>query len=288
MTQESNPEEGSRDEPFIEPPANDGSQETPTIDPSVTKAIREEIEQDIIASLVDEDTESPIYKGMQRVVAGKDRELAETRREVAALKASGDTGMTQLQGQGDALEEEVNFLREKLVDALPEEEREKVRQDLLSRRMQRIEAENKELRESRNAPAPQPGDGRGYEPPQGPSALETQLLDMQKEATKDLRSIAKDWGIDPDHELLEYGDETNLQVGTLQRSKGFMSSLKKAQTAESTGADGVRPKGEQTKTRTSGGGSVPAVRPRGETLLGAASAEYFEKMQRATPGARKR
>lgn len=286
MTQEStSTEEGGRDESFI-PGPNDGSQETPTLDPALVEAIRKDIEKDVVAALVDEDTDSPIYKGMQRVVSERDRDLASARQEIAALKTSSDSSLTQLGAAGSALEDEVSFLSEKLVSALPDEEREQVQRELSDRRMQRIEAENKKLRDRLDAPPPT-GPAGGYESPQGPSELETQLLGMQKDVTKDLRGMAKEFGIDPDNELLDYGDETNLQVGSIQRNKQFAASLRKAQLADSTGADDIRPNGKQPKTRASSGGSAPAVRPAGETLLATASAEHMDRMRRATPESRR-
>lgn len=209
------------------------------------------------------------YKGLQRAynkqMEAFNRERAEWKSQLESLKAS----------QG-GIAEGVNYLSEKFMQALPEEDRAAIVTELERKRLMDMEKQLAELRRAAMQPAaaPLPGD----------DDLEEQFKQLEQEALDSLRETATEHGIDPSDKRLDYG-----QPGTkfAQRLKTLNKSIREVRAAKDEAEiDSVRQKVPTPPTRTSGG--VAVTPSNGGSLLELGADELWKQLQAGQVGARRK
>lgn len=196
--------------------------------------MKAEIEGAIVSEIARGDTNSEVYKGLQRVLARKDKELAEARNALAGVidKVNNDKS-----GQ------KVDFLENILRDLLDDDGRKEYDNRLRSFNTEVENQKNKQILDQLLK-----GQAQVSVPMYGqPSEEDAQIAQYRKEATQKLKSFAKRMGVDPDSSGLDYGSEDEP---LLVRMDKLSLSIEKV--SEENDLDKVRRKVPQPKTRTNG------------------------------------
>lgn len=233
--------------------------------------MRKEIEDSIVEVLAKGDQNTGVYKGLQKVLANRDKETAAQRAEIQRLKA-------MLESTSDKTSD-VDFALDTILDMLDEDGK----RAFLARRDQhnskkaatKNEALLKAILDERTNPQPQQN---WY--PYGQEQETPELEQYRKEADTKLRNFVKRMGVDPNSRDLDYGDIREpllTRMGKLEASIERLADEKDKQTIDS-----VREKpGTRVSTRTN------TTAPRGKetdgaSLLERAFATQVEKMRNAS------
>lgn len=210
------------------------------LDPRVQKALDKKI-QELVDQLASEDTNSPVFKGMQRRLNERDRKIAEMQQQFAAA-------IQDAQGKANSAEEKATFGLETLLSSFDDETRKELETKISAKKNQ---TELEQMRTLLTAMARgdiKPGQQQQQQQqPDGESQAQlaeaTRRRDEYIAKLKDLASIT---GVDPDDKRLDYGDKDMWNAGDIQDR--FQKSLKAIVEAEKD-VDGVRQKVKAPATR---------------------------------------
>lgn len=254
-----------------DPPSDgEGTQDKPD---ELAIKIRQQLEEEVINALVEERTDSPFYKGMQKALSKRDRQL----QEVTQARERAEAALAELRAQQESLNEGMKFLSEKLFGSMSEEQRAEIVQELQVRRLDKIEKDNQSLRERLNKPAAAPAPVTSES--DGDEEFEALMKREVEEAVASMRDTAKEFGLDPADKRLDYGkDDEKFAVRFKKLNASIAAAIKANEEAE---VDSVRPKAPITPTR-SGEGRAPDD-SEGRTLLRRGSDKLLEEMRAATP-----
>lgn len=256
-------------EPVEQPEADAG---TPDPDDDFKARVRAEIEEEVINALAEERTDSPFYKGMQKTLSKRDRQLQEAEQRRALL----ETELQATKDQTSGLAEAVQYLSEKFFNNLPEDERNAVVAELQSKRLERME---KQLAQRQSNPSPAPAPVT----PEPDDDFEAVLRREVEEAVTSMRETAKEFGLDPNDKRLDYGkDDEKFAVRFRKLNASIRAAIK---ADEEAAVDEVRPKAPTTPTRTGTQGTAPDD-TYGHSLLRRGADKLLADMRAATPARR--
>lgn len=229
--------------------------------------IKQQVEDSVVKALSEGDTESPVYKGMQKVVARKDRELQQYQQALAGV-------IQQVQQQGER-GEEVEFLREIVKDMLDDDSR-KVFED----KFERFNEKRKGSKQEQLLQALLNQQGQQQIPAYGRNEEDPQITQYRKEATNKLKAFAKRMGADPEKDNLDFGDEDEA---LLVRMDKLAASIERVTSErEERELSGVRRRGNQPNTRTRNDqGSRDSEFEYGRSILEKGSNALLKKMLKA-------
>lgn len=250
---------------------DDGEFDYESLTPSEKKRydkIRKQVEDSVIDTLAKGDTNSPIYKGMQRVVSQKDRELQQYRQALAGV-------MQQVQMQEER-GGDVEFLKEIVKDMLDDDSR-KVFEDKFERFNEKRKGTKTEqmlatlLQQQQGQQQPYPMYGQEEEDPQ--------ITKYRKEATQRLMAFAKKMGADPERDDLDFGDENEALL--VRMDKLAASVERSIANRDERDVDSVRRRGSQPNTRTRNGAAFKDVDPEyGRDILERGTNALIQKMRK--------
>lgn len=218
------------------------------------EATRREAEQAVIQELASGNADSPVYKGLQRVISKKDQEIYELRDAVNKLY-----DMAQQSGAG------VGFLASQFQDILDEDGKkifEQRRQEYAGRiRLSQLEQQQ---RAAMAAPPPEPVLDE---------QTKAQINEYRNQATEQLKKMARAAGVDPDDKRLDYG---STEESLLERMGKFNASVEQIR-----GGPEVQQARRRPSTIPTGGNPGPRElgEPEGRDLLYRASQEMIKKMR---------
>lgn len=242
-------------------------------DDDLLKGVSEEQVKAIKKLLSDDDDEK--YKGIQRVVSSKDKEIQELRESLSEAQGS-DQELKRVIEDLQADQEDMIKVFENAMDDEAREEfrkaREKAKQESsLERRLQKIE-EGNQSQEGQDSNGNSGSQQNVSEEQQ--AALDKWLEQMRNEATDTLTELSSKLGLKP--EDVDIGDAEEALLVRVQKflksidtvSEEDLSRIKSVRKGSSQG-------GSETRTDNSGGRSVPEGSAR--TRLGSALREALNK-----------
>mgnify|MGYP001586053628 CR=1 FL=1 len=193
--------------------------------------MKKDVESSIVEVLAKGDSNSDIYKGMQRALAQRDRELAEYKAKLANV--DGRTGNVEDKAA------EVDFLYSIVHDMLDSDGQRALEarkeQFTSTKSAKKNEALLKEILEQRTAPTHFPY-GQVEE-----TAEQTQY---RKDAETKLKNLAKMAGVDPTNKDLDMGDISEPLLTRIGKLESSIERLKDKDISS------VRENGNRTNTRT--------------------------------------
>jgi hypothetical protein len=225
--------------------------------------MRKEVETAIVEEIAKGDTKSGVYKGLQQVLAKRDRELAETRAALAQVHGR----VTSVEDKGS----EVDFLYNIVRDMLDEDGKKvleaRKEQFSSSRSTKKNEDLLKMLLQERSNPQPAYYPyGQPEEPPE--------QVQYRKDAEAKLKNLAKMAGVDPNSKDLDMGD---IGEPLLIRMGKLEASIERLKDKD---IDSVRDSGNRTQTRT----DTPSPRRRepvdARNLLDIGAAKMIEEARK--------
>lgn len=269
--------DGEAEDPETDDDAGDQQPQEEDLPPALLKrleALQAEREEALINAIENGDTNNRVYKGLQKVIARKDREIDETSH---ALKdAIGK--IQEFEGLLSGLSEGVNWLSDTTLRALPEDDRKEAYGNLQERRLKVLQQELE--RQQKAAPQQQ-------QPPQEPPAesgdedFQKLVAERSQAFVEGRRKAAERAGVSPDDADLDYGETGE---GLVERLEKFEASLLKLlERGTEAKLDKVRPKTQITPTRSSGGGNTPGLTG-GDSLLERGARSRIDMMRKAGSG----
>jgi hypothetical protein len=229
--------------------------------------MRKSIEDSLVDELSKGDTNSPVYKGMQRVVSQKDRELQQYRQALAGV-------IQQVQAQEEK-GGDVDFLKEIVKDMLDDDSKR-----VFDEKFERFTEKRKGTKTEQMLAAllqQQQGQQQQY-PMYGQEQEDPQIAQYRKEATKRLQAFAKKMGVDPEKDGLDFGDENDALLVRMDKLAASIERVSKEKDEQEI--QGVRRRGTQPNTRTRG---EPAVKDVGDdsvsNILERGSMALLQKMR---------
>lgn len=175
---------------------------------------KKEAEEAVVAALVNEDTNSGVYKGLQKVLSKRDRELNDLKKANQELSRF----IQEYVSSNANHSTEVEFIKQILPEMLDDDSKkiysDKREQFVQSKRLQQLE----EQQRRQQMPRQQPEQSNGEDP----------FAAYKKMAADQMRSIAEVAGIDPDDKRLDFGDEETENLATrLGKLKESLARIKK-------------------------------------------------------------
>ncbi len=198
--------------------------------------MRLEIENSIAEAIANGDTNNNVYKGLQRVLAKRDREVAEYK---AALE-----NVIKRVNAVDEKADEAGFLKgivKKMLDSDSQEAFEQEEKSFKSKKESDKQAELLQYIISNGFP------GQQRTQPVPIEDEDPQITKYRREATVKLKDIAKRMGINPNSSELDYGDESEP---LLERMDKLTKSVEKILNDEDADIERVRGRGSRPSTRT--------------------------------------
>ena len=182
------------------------------------------------------------YKGLQRNVSAKDREILELKKALAMNSAYSKSGI-------EDADEAFQWMAETVLAALPDDAR---KQAELAFKERKANLAMRRLASAQQAPQAQA---------RGNDSDDEDVPDWVRERIQKFVNVARKSatraGLDPDDKSLDYGNDND---GLVERLEAFEESLEKAVAAKKDSrTERVRQKQEPVATRTSGGGSSPGA-----------------------------
>jgi hypothetical protein len=198
--------------------------------------MKAEIENSLVETIAKGETDTPIYKGLQKVLAKRDRQLAETQQALQGLMSKA--------GMVDETNSDVGFLANIFKEMLDEDGRkvfdERLNQYATQKRAARNEQTLQTLLKQQNGQEQQiPMYGRNEE--------DDKITEYKRQATKRLQEFAKRMGADPTEGKLDFGDEDEP---LLVRMDKLSASIERVNAQADEDTDKVRRKGPRPDTRT--------------------------------------
>lgn len=201
--------------------------------------MREEVENAVVAAIAQGDTKSEVYKGLQRVLAKRDRELEEARNALGHL-----IGRVSNVENNDNNEFLMNIFKEMLND----QDKQVFEEKFQSHKNQKAQAQQQEV--LAQLVQQQQAQRLGYTR-YGEEEANEELVQYRKQATDKLKAFAKKMGVDPNSRELDYGDEMEP---LLTRMDKLSASIEKVQEGnDEEDIKSVRRKVNAPKTKTDTG-----------------------------------
>lgn len=191
---------------------------------------------------------SKAYKGLQKVLAKKDAQIAALEREYREALARIDQRQSQVEDRVSAVGEYTNLTFNQLTANLEDEPAERARLELL-RKSAELETAKAQRAQQRQQPTAQP------EPAAWEQELARQIAEESASFVGNMKLMAATIGVDPEDPNLDFGDVTETFN---QRVVKFNNSVAAAQKAAlEKEAQGVR--GNPVTTRGANGGEPPVI-----------------------------
>lgn len=249
------------DEDDFEDEFDDGENEKETeLDDRYKKLVeqaKKEAEEAVVEALVKGDTNTPIYKGLQRHLNARDRRIQDLENALADAINRQRSSANELEFLSTILPElidpkdrevfnnrKTNFMTEKRANAL------------------------EELLKNRTTPPP-PNQYRNDD-----DDFQQKVAEYRKMAEDQLKEIAEISGVDPEDKRLNYGDPEESLVQRLAAFKESISKIKK----EDDEINSVRKK-KQAITRTRGESS-PDRTSYGDEIISRGLAQILKRMEK--------
>lgn len=196
--------------------------------------MRAEIENSLVEAIAKGDTKSGVYKGLQKVLAKRDVQVAQLSNALAEVYNKIGT----VEEKGGDVEFLTSVLREMLDD-----DSKKVFEDKFSQ----FQSSKKATKNEQLLQQLLQGQQRGSIPQYGSSEEDETITKYKQEATKKLKEFAKKMGADPESGKLDFGDEDEP---LLTRMNKLSASIERANAEDDESTDRVRRKGSRPETRT--------------------------------------
>jgi hypothetical protein len=197
--------------------------------------MRKAIEDSVVDTLSKGDTNSEVYKGMQRVVAKRDQELQQYRQALAGV-------IQQVQSQTEK-GGEVDFLKEVVMDMLDDDSKKE-----FETRFERFNEKRNGTRTEQMLQALLQQQGQQQYPAYGQTEDDPQIVQYRKEATKKLEAFARKMGVDPEKDGLDFGDESEALLSRMDKLAASIDRATRERDEKDTAS--VRRRGTQPNTRT--------------------------------------
>lgn len=227
--------------------------------------LRKQIEDSVVETLAKGDTDSPIYKGLQRVVSKKDREIEQQRQALAAV-------IQELNLQKDRTDE-VSFLKDIVKDMLDDDSKKAFDERFGKFQNEKKMSQQEQLLRALLQQGQQqtyPAYGNTYEEDPG-------LQQLRKQATEKLKSFAKRMGADPEKDPVDLGDESEPLVVRMDKLQASIERILAEK--DEREVDSVRRRGPQPNTRTRNSPKIPGESSLGEDLLSRGTEALLRKMR---------
>jgi hypothetical protein len=183
-------------------------------------------------------SETEAYKSLQRAMSKADR-------EAKAAQARYEAELARSREQSEGLKQAINFLSNRLMRALPDDERAEIESELRAMQIQKME---QELQETRRLLMQPPQVQQHYAPDED---LEERLRVLRAEARDALEEAVREHGLDPSEKGLDYGEEDSPFPTRLKRLNASIRAIKKAKADAEV--ESVKQKVPLPQTRTDGG-----------------------------------
>lgn len=175
--------------------------------------MRSDIESRIVDQIAKGDQKSQIFKGLQRVINGKDRDITQLKTILQSF--SDRLGNAETNGS------DVEFLRDIVEEMLDDEGKKVFRQRLETHKAKKENQDTKNrLNQLMNGTTPS-----AYGAPNYGQEDET-IKQYRREATSKLRSLAKRAGVDPDDDGLDFGDEEEPLLDRMRKLEDSIDKVK--------------------------------------------------------------
>lgn len=242
---------------------SDGEELDPKLIAKLQK-LMEAREVELAAAIESGDTKNGVYKGLQKSIGKKDREIDDLRGQLREALDRFD----RYEGNMEDIVEGLNWSSETLLGALPEDDQKSAKLALQERR---VKLRTTQLEKKTSAPAPE-------------KRQESQSTEQPAWVTERIakfvtgrQAAAVRAGVKADDPDLDYGTDED---GLVERLDKFDESLVKLLAkGDDQRIEGVRKRTEPVGTRSSGGG-VPAVANNsGKSRLELASQERLKAIR---------
>lgn len=232
--------------------------------------LKSEVEESVVKAIAAGDTNSEVYKGIQRVLARRDRELAETRMALASV-------IKEVQGVSD-IGDNLEFVQNIMKDMLDDDSKKVYDERYSKHKSEKENRQQRALLESLLSGQGQPNFNPQYIPYGNiPQEEDPQIREYRKQATTKLKAFAKKMGVDPDNDDLDFGSEDDA---LLVRMDKLAASIERAKAQDDDEIDRVRSRGgSRPQTRTRNEPANPG-RDIATDILSRGSARMIEQMRK--------
>lgn len=254
-------EEGSGSEP-----------EDDELDPKLIAKLQklmEAREVELAAAIEAGDTKNGVYKGLQKSIGKKDREIDDLKGQLQAALERFD----RYEGNMEDIVEGLNWSSETLLDALPEDDQKSAKLALQERR---VKLRTSQLEKRTTAPAPAARqESQSTEQPAWVTERITKFV-------KSREAAAVRAGVKADDPALDYGTDEDALVDRLDKFEESLAKL--LASGDDRRIAGVRKQTEPVGTRSSGGGAPSAASLSGKSRLEMASQERLKAIRSGSFG----
>lgn len=229
--------------------------------------MREDIENSVVNALAEGDPDGKFYKGLQRVLAKRDRELSETRSALASL--------LQRFGIVEDNAQDLEFMKNIVKDMLDEDSRPVMEERYKSFKTQKQQEAWMNQIQWQQQQAQQ-AQQMGYQR-YGTEDDDEQIRQYRKQATEKLKAFARKAGIDPNDKELDYGTEDEPLLARMDK---LANSIEKISQGDDEDIEDVRQRTPRAKTRTNNDTKLGGENNEyGRDLLSRGSAQMLNKMR---------
>lgn len=242
--------------------ADDENSEKSSKDDEYRKLVeqaKKEAEEMVVEALVKGDTNSPIYKGLQKHLNARDKKIRE-------LESALANAIQELQSKQMAASNEIEFLSKILPEMIDEKDREIFNNRRTTFMTEKKASALEEILKNRNQPPV-------YRQETEDDDFQEKVAEYIKMAEDQLREIAEISGVDPDDKRLNYGNKEEPLVRRLSAFKESISVIKK----EDSEINSVREK-KKVMTRTRGDSANPNI-SYGDELISRGMKQILERMR---------
>lgn len=240
--------------------------ENPTYKKLLERAKRE-AEEAVVEAIAEGNTDSEVYKGLQRHLAKRDKTIEEMRNALTYLfqmfqesNTQGSESNIKLETLYSAIEDMLDEDGKKVLKDRLEQAKEKQKATWLEQEVQRLKTQGQQGGQTQQNNSESEGDEEG-------------LTEYRSKVMKQLRDIVSKAGYDPDDDTIDYGSEKDP---ILVRMEKVTKSLENS--------DQKKPrKRKQTTTRTNPSGSGSSGNTfSGRNLLERGAAKRLQQMKKLT------
>ena len=245
----------------------------------VFEKAKADAEQAVVEALASEDTNSPVYKGLQKKMSAKDRALQQQAQELQELRAAlgmvfNEVGSNSSKSQQTSKEfEAMKAIMEDMLedDASKQIFRNRMQQANKDSEMDSLKQQIANLGQAlqqRSAP-PQNGRGNDNEP--------DEIKQYKTQFQENLEQLAEEAGVDPKDKRLNYGD---WNESFLERTMSLNKSIKEIKASNDDETINRARKKVRTPSGPTERGSKGTSEQRGRSLLDIGSQQLAKKMRK--------
>lgn len=226
-------------------------------------------QEDLVKSIEDGNSDNAVYKGLQKVISRKDKDIDESKKLLDAAIAR----MDEYESLITQMNSGFGWLTETVFGAIEDEEvKAKAIAKLQESQNTFLKGELEKAKKPATKPAQQPQ----------VSGNEDQMAQVKKyveEFIDGRKGRAKKAGVDPTDKRLDYGLDTEPIAARLAKFEDSLDKILEENDDEKI--DGVRPKGKTIGTRSSSGGGKPVSSSgQGKSLLQRGSEDRIAMMKK--------